>query len=77
MRDPPIWLRSHGGGNVDLHLANFRRTRAAVASASLHGGVNRRPGARRTANQGIRAVSCSTRFLGWKLCGWVAALMCG
>ena len=20
MRDPPIWLRSHGGGNVDLHL---------------------------------------------------------
>ena len=31
---------------------------------------------RSTAAQGIRAVSCSTHFLGWTLCGWVAALMC-
>ena len=31
---------------------------------------------RSTAAQGIRAVSCSTRFLGWTLRGWVAALVC-
>ena len=30
---------------------------------------------RSTAAQGIRAVSCSTRFLGWTLRGWVAALV--
>ena len=31
---------------------------------------------RSTAAQGFRAVSCSTRFLGWTLRGWVAALVC-
>ena len=31
---------------------------------------------RSTAAQGIRAVSCSTRFPGWTLRGWVAALVC-
>jgi hypothetical protein len=31
---------------------------------------------RSTAAQGIRPVSCSTRFLGWTLRGWVAALVC-
>jgi len=31
---------------------------------------------RSTAAQGIRAISCSTRFLGWTLRGWVAALVC-
>jgi hypothetical protein len=31
---------------------------------------------RSTAAQGIGAVSCSTRFLGWTLRGWVAALVC-
>jgi hypothetical protein len=31
---------------------------------------------RSTAAQGIRAVSCSTRFLGWTLRGWAAALVC-
>jgi hypothetical protein len=31
---------------------------------------------RSTAAQGIRAVSGSTRFLGWTLRGWVAALVC-
>jgi len=30
---------------------------------------------RPTAAQGIRAVSCSARFLGWALRGWVAALV--
>ena len=32
-------------------------------------------GGRSTAAQGIRAESCSTRFLGWTLRGWVAALV--
>jgi hypothetical protein len=31
---------------------------------------------RSTAAQGIRAVSCSTRFLRWMLLGWVAAASC-
>jgi hypothetical protein len=32
-------------------------------------------GCRSTVAQGIRAVSCSTRFLRWTLRGWVAALV--
>jgi hypothetical protein len=31
---------------------------------------------RLTAAQGIRAASCSTRFLGWTHRGWFAALVC-
>jgi len=63
---------------------------AAGADGGLLGGIDgrdRRPGPdaerhdpdqcrRPTAAQGIRAVSCSTRFLGWTLRGSVAALVC-
>jgi len=77
-------------GKVVAALAPPRRSGPPVPDGGLQRGIDgpdRRPGPdaerhdpdqcrRSTATQGIRAVSCSTRFLGWTLCGWVAALMC-